>query len=91
MGLVFLYFFQRKWLGNRPAGRGSKKVASLSLEQHRPGSLPVRFQLYHAIGCRFASDLSTLHFVLVTACTFQFVGPVFIDFFQNFPNFRFRS
>jgi len=29
-------------------------------------------------------------FVIVTACTFQFMGPVFLYFFQNFMNFCFR-
>jgi len=29
-------------------------------------------------------------FVIVTACMFQFVGPVFLYFFQNFLNFCFR-
>jgi len=27
----------------------------------------------------------------ISACTFQFVGPVFLYFFQNFPNFCFRG
>jgi len=31
--------------------------------------------------------LATYVFIVVTGCTFQFMGPVFLDFFQNFPNF----
>jgi len=31
--------------------------------------------------------LATYVFIVVTGCTFQFMGPVFLYFFQNFPNF----
>jgi len=35
--------------------------------------------------------LATYVFVVVTACTFRFVGPLYIYFFQNFPKFYFRG
>jgi len=33
--------------------------------------------------------LVTFIFVVVTGCMFQFMGPLFLYFFQNFPNFQF--
>jgi len=37
--------------------RGLNEVVSLLLNPCRPGSLSVRFQVYYASGCGFASDL----------------------------------
>ena len=51
-----------------------------------------KFQVYHANGCGFAFYFHAICYCfhnLVTACTFQFVGPVFLYFFKNFPNFCF--
>jgi len=76
--------FQRKWLLNHLAWRGSNKTLSLSLKQHRPGSIADAFTF--AVPMVFGSvALTLMTFVLVvTGCTFQLMGPVFLNSFQKF-------
>jgi len=63
---------------------------SLSLKQHQRHSIVDLFEVSYAKGFRFGSHLGDFHFSS-SACTFQFMRPLFLLFFQKFPNFRFRG
>jgi len=65
----------------RFALRGSNKSVRLSHKQWHPGSVMDTFKVCYTIAFRFASHLGALYvfiLLLVTACMFQFVGPVFL-------------
>jgi len=74
----------------RFAWRGSNKAVTMSLNWCQSGNIMDTSQVCHASCCGIASHLCTLRFCNSDCFgTFEFVGPVFLYFFQNFPNFCF--
>jgi len=70
----------------------SNKAVSLSLKRHRPSNVAAMC-FRSAVPIVFGSPLTlpTYIFVVVAGYMFQFMGPVFLYFFQNFSNFLFSS
>jgi len=58
-------------------------MLSLSLKQHHRGSVT---DVCCANGFRFGSHLGDFYFGS-GGCTFKLMGPLFLYFFQKFPNF----
>jgi len=76
----------RKWLWNHLTWCGSNKMLSLSLKWLHHVSIAVAFV------CQwfsFGSHLGNFPFGR-KVCTLQFMGPLFLYFFQKFSKFRFR-
>jgi len=75
--------------------RQSRNAVNINITQHLTGvelvSCRLGFKSTMLIVVGLLLILAPCAFVTVTACTFQFVGPVFIYSFQNFPNFSFRG
>jgi len=73
------------------ARHSSNKAVSWSLKQHPPCSIADIFHIWCANGFRFASHLGNLRLRGSDWLQVSFMGPLFLYFFQNFPNFSFRA
>ena len=95
---TFLFLVVQQWLQVSIHGTTFSLLFS-NVFKLLSSDLQLKFTVYIwtlALGIRFIASQSYLgdlrfHNIKVTACTFQFMGTIFLYFFQNFLNFYFRG